>query len=67
MQQFSDKIRVQQSSDTIRVQQLPMVTKRLSLNETQNLLTARAKSLLQYTLQSNTTRLKYHGVTVTVT
>jgi len=40
--------RVQQPSDTEQEQQIPMVTKRLSLTETsvQNLLTARAKSLL---------------------
>ena len=39
---------VTQLSDIVRVQQQPMVTKRLSLSETplQNLLTARAKSLL---------------------
>jgi len=39
---------VTQLSDTVRVQQLPTVTTRLSLSETplQNLLTARAKSLL---------------------
>jgi len=40
---------VTQLSDTVRVQQLPMATKRLSLSETpsQNLLTARDKSILR--------------------
>ena len=58
---------MQQSSDTVRAQQigLPMVTKRLSLTETsvQNLLTARAKSLLHTSKQK---RLNCHDVTVTM-
>jgi len=40
-------------SDTVRAQQIPMVTKGLSLTEAsvQNLLTARAKSLLRTSKQ----------------
>jgi len=53
MQNTSITVSVTQPSAAVRAQQIPMVTKRLSLTETsvQNLLTARAKSLLHTSKQ----------------
>jgi len=50
---YQSQKQVQQSSDTVWAQQIPVVAKRLSLSETsvQNLVTARAKSLLHTSKQ----------------